>query len=169
MSQHAQHLEVSTQVHFMFGVFLMAAGVCRIVEVSFVLRDAAHNGAIRSFQHLPPFLLVNSGMMFMAANEEQMQLLNDVGIMHSSYILVITSIAFIIYLLFVFLLNLYLTLSHRTGQGKSVAEGTQAFQPVGGIEMQPFLTPEEEVGLHEIVSDDDDDEQTTLNGSGSSH
>jgi hypothetical protein len=169
MSQHAQHLEVSTQVHFMFGVFLMAAGVCRIIEVSFVLRDAAHNGAIRSFQHLPPFLLVNSGMMFMAANEEQMQLLNDVGIMHSSYILVITSIAFIIYLLFVFLLNLYLTLSHRTGQGKSVAEGSQAFQPVGGIEMQPFLTPEEEVGLHEIVSDDDDDEQTTLNGSGSSH
>lgn len=171
MSQHSQNLEVSTKVHYMFGVFLMAAGVCRIIEVSFVLHDQPHTGTyVHTFQHLPPFLLVNSGMMFMGANEEQMQLLNDVGIMHSSYILVITSIAFVIYLLFVFVLNLYITLSHRTARGKEVAEGAgdQAYQR-GGIEMQPFLTPEEEAGLHRVASDDDlddlDDEETTLNGS----
>src|SRR5277367_37174 len=39
MSAHSQHLPLSTMVHTMFGYTLMAAGLSRIIEISFVLRD----------------------------------------------------------------------------------------------------------------------------------
>ena len=41
----------------------MAAGLARIIEVSFVLRDepTTQNGVIWSFQHSTPLLLVVSG------------------------------------------------------------------------------------------------------------
>lgn len=43
-------------------------------------------------------LLYASGFLFMGATEEQMQLLNDAGIMHVSYVLILYSIAFIVFL-----------------------------------------------------------------------
>lgn len=43
-------------------------------------------------------LLYASGFLFMGATEEQMQLLEDAGIMHVSYILILFSIAFILFL-----------------------------------------------------------------------
>lgn len=45
-----------------------------------------------------PQLLYASGFLFMGATEEQMQLLNDAGIMHVSYVLILYSIAFILFL-----------------------------------------------------------------------
>lgn len=59
MSAHPQHLPVSTMVHTMFGYTLMAAGLSRIIEVSFVLRDAntiSADGDANSFQYIPPFV-----------------------------------------------------------------------------------------------------------------
>ncbi|ANB13599.1 Ytp1p [Sugiyamaella lignohabitans] len=170
MSQHSQHLEVSTQVHFMFGVALMGAGLVRIVEVSFVLKDAAHSGpVIKSWQYLTPFLLILSGMLFMGATEEQMQLLNDIGIMHASYILVISSVACILFLLILFLINLYVQLTAHNTKYLSVATNTGAPGPdtrqstvPGGIEMQPFLhsapphDPESVDMDFELAASDDD-------------
>lgn len=60
MSAHPQHLELSTRVHTVFGYTLMGAGLARIIEVAFVLRDrnsvSEDDGEINSFQHLPPFV-----------------------------------------------------------------------------------------------------------------
>jgi Protein of unknown function (Ytp1) len=60
MSAHPQTLPLSNMVHSVFGYTLMAAGLTRIIEVSFVLRDAnatTHDGSDpSSFQYLPPFV-----------------------------------------------------------------------------------------------------------------
>lgn len=108
MSEHTQHLMISTKVHAFFGMALMAAGLSRVIEISFVLKDAPSDSQnIRAFQHLPPLLLVESGICFIGANEEQLELLHNVGIMHSSYLLVITSCAFLLYLLIISLISFY--------------------------------------------------------------
>lgn len=112
MSEHSQHLKISTKVHAMFGIALMSAGVSRIVEILFVLWDknCSENGQIYSFQYFPPFCLVLSGVLFMSATEEQLVLVNDLGADHSSYIMVASSAAFVIFLWMQILLYLYLRL-----------------------------------------------------------
>ncbi|KAK6463887.1 hypothetical protein DFJ63DRAFT_54110 [Scheffersomyces coipomensis] len=112
MSQHAQHLEISTKVHSVFGLALMGAGAFRIVEISFLLKDkaCATDGKILSFQYFPPFCLTLSGILFMSATEEQLILVHDLGADHSAYILVVSSAAFMIYLWIISLITLYLRL-----------------------------------------------------------
>ncbi|KAJ5728065.1 Protein YTP1 [Penicillium malachiteum] len=111
MSAHPQSLMISTMIHTVFGYTLMAAGITRIIEISFVLRDksaVSMSGTDpNSFQYLPPFLLYASGFLFMGATEEQMQLLNDAGITHVSYVLILYSIAFILFLFVNVLLHIY--------------------------------------------------------------
>lgn len=64
MSGHPQHLMLSTMIHKMFGYTLMAAGLTRIIEVSFVLRDKQNangdDGEPHSFQYVPAFV----GLLF---------------------------------------------------------------------------------------------------------
>lgn len=107
MSGHPQSLELSTHVHAVFGYALMAAGLTRIIEISFVLRDKTtlnvtpdgqNDEEINSFQYLPPFLLYASGFLFMGATEEQMQVLTDNHVTHVSYILILFSISFLLFL-----------------------------------------------------------------------
>ncbi|KAL1853824.1 hypothetical protein Plec18167_007188 [Paecilomyces lecythidis] len=111
MSGHAQHLMLSTMIHSVFGYTLMAAGAARIVEISFVLKDRStlspDGTDPNSFQYLPPFLLYASGFLFMGATEEQMQLLSDAGVTHVSYVLILYSIAFILFLFVNVLLHIY--------------------------------------------------------------
>ncbi|KAJ6021580.1 Protein YTP1 [Penicillium herquei] len=111
MSAHAQSLMISTMIHTVFGYTLMAAGATRIIEISFVLRDRSAISMSgtdpNSFQYLPPFLLYASGFLFMGATEEQMQILNDAGITHVSYVLILYSIAFILFLFVNVLLHIY--------------------------------------------------------------
>lgn len=131
MSAHPQDLPLSTMVHTVFGYTLMAAGASRVIEISFLLRDGRGSGEVNSFQHLPPFvgsslicasldefwltfgpsqLLYASGFLFMGATEEQMHLLSDANVTHVSYILILYSVAFLLYL-FVNIL-LYVFASH---------------------------------------------------------
>ncbi|CRG88587.1 Protein YTP1 [Talaromyces islandicus] len=111
MSAHPQELMLSTMVHSMFGYTLMAAGLTRIIEISFVLSDRAtlsmDGSNPHSFQYLPPFLLYASGFLFMGATEEQMQLLTDAGVTHVSYILMLYSISFFLFLFVNVLLHFY--------------------------------------------------------------
>ncbi|CZT10431.1 hypothetical protein WAI453_012060 [Rhynchosporium graminicola] len=109
MSGHPQHLPLSTMVHVVFGYTLMAAGLARIIEVAFILRDRAEmeDGETNSFQYVAPFLLYASGLLFMGATEEQMQLISDAGITHVAYVLVLYSFAFLIFLFTNMLLHLY--------------------------------------------------------------
>ncbi|OQU97276.1 hypothetical protein CLAIMM_03230 [Cladophialophora immunda] len=107
MSAHPQDLPLSTMVHTVFGYTLMAAGAARIVEISFLLKDSRGAGEVNSWQHLPPFLLYASGFLFMGATEEQMHLLSDAEVTHVSYILILYSIAFLLYLFVNILLYVY--------------------------------------------------------------
>ncbi|KAI9807273.1 MAG: hypothetical protein M1833_000016 [Piccolia ochrophora] len=111
MSGHAQALHLSTMVHGVFGYTLMAAGLTRIIEISFILRDRntlSEDGTDpNSFQYLTPFLLCASGFLFMGATEEQMVLVAGAGVSHVSYILVLYSFAFLFFLFVNMLLHLY--------------------------------------------------------------
>jgi len=107
MSAHPQELELSTHVHSFFGYTLMTAGLTRIIEISFVLRDKTTlnvtpdgqgDEEINSFQYLTPFLLQVGGFLFMGATEEQMHLLASNNVSHVSYILILFSISFLLFL-----------------------------------------------------------------------
>ena len=107
MGGHPQNLEISTHVHATFGYTLMAAGLARIIEISFVLKDkntlvGAEGGdvdeEINSFQYLTPFLLYAGGFLFMGATEEQMATLARAGVTHVAYILILFSLAFLLFL-----------------------------------------------------------------------
>lgn len=152
MSEHAQHLMFSTKVHAFFGYALMFAGLTRIIEIGFILKDQPSDStAIRAFQHLPPFLLVESGICFVGANEEQLALLNEVGIDHSSYLLVLSSCAFLIYLLIISLITLYTNLrndddtaanSPSFGGNQGAWKGIPTSDPDSNIEMESLFDSE---------------------------
>lgn len=112
MSEHTQHSVISTKVHLVFGLALMFAGLSRIIEVCFLLKDKATtaDGSIRAFQYFPPFCLALAGLSFMSANEEQLKLVHELGSDHSAYVLVLGGAAFMIYLWFNLVLALYLWL-----------------------------------------------------------
>ncbi|SCU81607.1 LAME_0B07888g1_1 [Lachancea meyersii CBS 8951] len=110
MSEHSQHLIISTKVHALFGLVLMSGGALRIIEISFLLKDRRSAGEIMSFQYLAPFCLVCSGILFMSANEEQLILVLRLGADHSAYSLVVISAAFVTYLWILLCLELYLRL-----------------------------------------------------------
>lgn len=60
MSAHPQHLMVSAATHTMFGYTLMGAGVTRIIEIAFVLKDnqsmSEDGRSWSSFQYLPVYV-----------------------------------------------------------------------------------------------------------------
>lgn len=111
MSEHVQELIISTKVHGFFGNVLMVGGMCRILEISFLLGDEDSKGnEIMSFQYIPPFALVLAGILFMGANEEQLELVVNLGSDHSSYVLVLISGACIVYMWMILVLRGYLTI-----------------------------------------------------------
>jgi hypothetical protein len=146
MSEHAQHLMLSTKVHAMFGVTLMLAGVTRIMEVCFfsapskaadtvdddsnsdhtlaepsprypstsryAVPDASGDpkvAAAKAFRHLPAFLLVASGVLFMSGTDEELDFVHNNEMDHVTYILIMYSIAFLLYALIVYVIHLYAT------------------------------------------------------------
>ncbi|KAJ5953479.1 Protein YTP1 [Penicillium verhagenii] len=167
MSAHAQSLMISTMIHSVFGYTLMAAGLTRIIEISFVLRDkpaiSMSGRDPNSFQYLTPFLLYASGFLFMGATEEQMQLLNDAGITHVSYVLILYSVAFIMFLFVNVLLHIYAvhawpqgneeeapkytnpngTYMNGNGRARSNSEA-QRIQDAEGFELQGLISDEED-------------------------
>ncbi|KXN84261.1 Protein YTP1 [Leucoagaricus sp. SymC.cos] len=117
------------KVHATFGRTLMLAGMTRIIEICFFApklsgdadddnrSDHTLNGAspiengstsaVRAFRHLPPFLLVASGLLFMSATDEELDFVHDNGMDHVTYILIMFSMAFLIYTFIIFLIHLY--------------------------------------------------------------
>ncbi|KAK9247397.1 hypothetical protein V1506DRAFT_470741 [Lipomyces tetrasporus] len=157
MSVHAQHLELSTKVHAMFGYALMAAGICRIIEVSFVLHDANTDGEVKSFQYLSPFLLVASGFLFMFANEEQLQLINENHIDHGSYSLIIYSVAFLVFFYFLLLISLWQRLSSNSYEGVKYevandgSSGSYIATPISDVEADRQVREAEEFELNGLL------------------
>ncbi|KAB8260814.1 hypothetical protein BDV32DRAFT_122184 [Aspergillus pseudonomiae] len=176
MSAHPQHLEISTMIHTVFGYTLMAAGLTRIIEISFVLRDrgtlSLDGSDPNSFQYLTPFLLYASGFLFMGATEEQMQLLHDAGITHVSYVLILYSIAFILFLFVNILLHIYAvhawpdsgkTAPTRSSSEEEIAQG--ATHVNGGFLNGHARSNSEAQHIHDaeayelegLISDEEDD------------
>ncbi|KAL9061890.1 MAG: hypothetical protein Q9206_000228 [Seirophora lacunosa] len=187
MSAHPQGLELSTHVHTVFGYTLMAAGASRIVEIAFVLRDRGSvddegkGDEASSWQYLTPFvsspiavrlsgflsmgmtyadlmqLLYASGFLFMGATEEQMALLSNAHVSHVSYILILYSISFLLFLFVAMLLHLYAShawpLEPASTKGE-MAGANGAPRMNGHIERR--MKDAEEFELEGLMSDDDD-------------
>jgi hypothetical protein len=174
MSAHPQHLELSNKIHTIFGYTLMAAGLCRVIEISFVLRD---KNAItpdgedpNSFQYLIPFLLFASGFMFMGATEEQMQFLSDSNVTHVSYVLILFSIAFLLFLFVNMLIHLYAV--HAWGKDSKFdaetprANGLPNGMPNGHARTDRRVRDAEEFELEGLMSEDDDPDTPVANKEG---
>ncbi|KAL7424243.1 hypothetical protein Q5752_001829 [Cryptotrichosporon argae] len=109
MSAHEQALMISSKIHALFGYALIAAGVLRLVEICFVLADGpTPSPSVRVFQHLPPYLLVLGGTLFMSATDEEMHAADGAGIDHVTYALADFSMSFLIYLVITALVGLYM-------------------------------------------------------------
>ncbi|KAF2158213.1 hypothetical protein K461DRAFT_290459 [Myriangium duriaei CBS 260.36] len=182
MSGHPQHLMLSTMVHTVFGYTLMAAGLTRIIEISFVLRDRNNYSDLtteqrsshghhadteeetHSFQFLPVFLLYASGFMFMGATEEQMQMLSDADVTHVSYVLILFSCAFILFLFVNLLLRIYSSSAGPQRQvklGSTDEEGApmlngHAMNGSGSAHERRQVRQAEEFELEGLISDDED-------------
>ncbi|KAK7038692.1 hypothetical protein VNI00_010576 [Paramarasmius palmivorus] len=152
MSSHAQELMISTKVHAMFGYTLMLAGITRIIEICFFaprytndiadeddrsehtlagsepnpspysLPNSDKTAAARAFRHLPPYLLVAAGLLFMSATDEEVRFIHDIEMDHVTYILIMYSLSFILYTLIVSLIHLYAT----TGRNAASAEHSRS-------------------------------------------
>ncbi|KAF2263859.1 integral membrane protein-like protein [Lojkania enalia] len=163
MSAHPQHLPLSTMIHTIFGYTLMAAGLTRIIEISFVLKDrnsTTEDGSDpSSFQYLTPFLLYASGFLFMGATEEQMQLLSDANVTHVSYVLILYSIAFLLFLFVNMLLHLYAVHAwSSTSKADPEAPLTNGSVPNGHARADRRIRDAEEFELEGLISEDEDAE-----------
>ncbi|KAH7087843.1 hypothetical protein FB567DRAFT_355456 [Paraphoma chrysanthemicola] len=166
MSAHPQNLPISTMLHAVFGYTLMAAGAARVIEISFVLKDrnaTSNDGEDpNSFQYMTPFLLIAGGFLFMGATEEQMQLLHDAHITHVSYVLILFSVAFLLFLFVNMLLHLY-AVSTWSQTSKSDAEaprtnGLTNGHANGHIRPDHRVRDAQEFELAGLDSDDDDED-----------
>ncbi|KAI1371383.1 hypothetical protein F4677DRAFT_450500 [Hypoxylon crocopeplum] len=157
MSAHPQELMISAETHKMFGYTLMAAGLTRIIEISFVLRDRpgiSEDGRnSNSFQYVPVFLLYASGFLFMGATEEQMALVASSGMDHVAYILILYSLSFLLFLFVNVLVNVYDRNSSPMLPGKEVANGRLGPRVNGNIPVRDA----QEFELEGLMSDDEDD------------
>ncbi|KAI1138476.1 hypothetical protein F5Y05DRAFT_384197 [Hypoxylon sp. FL0543] len=157
MSAHPQDLMISAETHKMFGYTLMAAGATRIIEISFVLRDrpgvSEEGRETSSFQYVPVFLLYASGFLFMGATEEQMSLVASSGMDHVAYILILYSLAFLVFLFVNVLLGIYDRNSTPALSNKEVANGRLGPRVNGNIPVRDA----QEFELEGLMSDDEDD------------
>jgi len=137
---HAQHVANSGHIHSFFGYMLMAAAFSRIVEICFVWKKGVFT--ISPWQYMPPMFLIMAGVMFMGATEQQLNHLSVMGIDPASYINVLLSFAFFIFLYANILLVLWERLS-----GYDNNTSTEGYTEVGREEMHDgssFLEDDED-------------------------
>ncbi|KAI1774339.1 hypothetical protein F4818DRAFT_442491 [Hypoxylon cercidicola] len=166
MSAHPQELMISAETHKMFGYTLMAAGLTRMIEVSFVLRDrpgVSEDGRqTSSFQYVPVFLLYASGFLFMGATEEQMAFVASSGMDHVAYILILYSLAFLLFLFVNALISVY-DRNAPDAPPKDVANGRLGPHMNGNVpvrdaqefELEGLMSEDEEDGVRRPGEDDD--------------
>ncbi|EJC98147.1 uncharacterized protein FOMMEDRAFT_130141 [Fomitiporia mediterranea MF3/22] len=164
MSEHAQALMLSTKVHSAFGAVLMLAGLTRIIEVCFVAPRYEKDVPLSSdsdrqsdrtlgpgapeqprlsiahaFRHLPPFLLIVAGLLFMSATDEEIRFVADNEMDHVTYVLIMISLAFTIYTFVLFLIHMWGTTGrHAVSSGTSGQGGTASSSDGGEIELDKW-------------------------------
>ncbi|KAK2462757.1 hypothetical protein APHAL10511_005275 [Amanita phalloides] len=93
--------------------------------------------ATRAFRHLPPFLLVSAGLLFMSATDEELENVHDRGMDHVTYALIMFSMSFILYFLINFLIHLYQTSGRNAAKSKSQPGALSLSEDgAGGIELR---------------------------------
>ncbi|KAJ3717754.1 hypothetical protein C8R42DRAFT_676524 [Lentinula raphanica] len=128
----------------------------------------------RVFRHLPPFLLVAAGILFMSATDEELEFVHENEMDHVTYILIMFSISFVLYLLIVSLINLFATSGRNASSSPSSRTSTSGYDDTtsGGIELRTPLSgaankwyarvpsrPRDSAReQHHILGDDDDGE-----------
>ncbi|KFA69109.1 hypothetical protein S40285_00038 [Stachybotrys chlorohalonatus IBT 40285] len=161
MSAHPQELMVSAATHAMFGYTLMAVGVTRIIEIAFVLRDKhsldEDGRSWNSFQYVPIFLLYAAGFLFMGATEEQMDLVANSPMDHVSYILILYSLAFLVFLFSNMLIGLYDRLANPLSNAKKFGAANGHLN--GHLAEEGQIRSAEEFELDGLMSDDEGDER----------
>ncbi|EPT01106.1 hypothetical protein FOMPIDRAFT_1121044 [Fomitopsis schrenkii] len=179
MSQHAQALMISTKVHSTFGYTLMIAALARIIEVCFIVpkyapleEGDAHSehtlaegskdeGSVtatagRAFRHLPSFFLICAGILFMSATDEELEFVHDEGMDHVTYVLIMFSLAFLIYTIVVVLINLYST-SGRNAASAAKENAIELTTPTSKWYARvPEAADEAEAGPVHVIGDEDD-------------
>ncbi|KAM7203119.1 Protein of unknown function (Ytp1) domain containing protein [Rhypophila sp. PSN 637] len=154
MSAHPQELMISAMTHKMFGYTLMGAGLTRMIEISFVLQDKPgidESGfGTHSFQYVPVFLLFASGFLFMGATEEQMALVAWSGMDAVAYVLILYSLAFLLFLFVMMLINVYdrsanpIPAKKGLSNGHAVGEEEGRLRDAGEFELEGLMTDDEE-------------------------
>lgn len=109
MSAHSQATETSSKIHTTFGFTLAVAGCARIVEIATAsLKLQQSISDVLPLQHLPPLLLIAAGLLFMSATDEELRYIDTVGMDYVTYVLLLFSVAFLIYAFLNLLIYLYL-------------------------------------------------------------
>lgn len=161
MSAHPQDLMISAMTHKIFGYTLMAAGLTRIIEIAFILKDKngiSEDGTeTHSFQYIPVFLLYASGFLFMGATEEQMALVAGSGIDAVAYVLIIYSLAFLLFLF----VNMLISVYDRNANAELLAKKSGGNRPrLNGhaVADERQVRDAEEFELDGLMTDDEDEE-----------
>ncbi|KAL0566524.1 hypothetical protein V5O48_015486 [Marasmius crinis-equi] len=198
MSEHAQALMISTKVHATFGYTLILAGVTRMIEICYYVPRYAPEGPLaddvdagsehtladaypgsastsgkaaagKAFRHLPPYLLVAAGLLFMSATDEELRFIHEIEMDHVTYILIMFSTSFILYLLIVSLIHLYTTSGRNATVNKSTRTNNIELMPTpiaGGFYERVPSGPPGRLGLggqrdgeetRHVLGEDEDD------------
>ncbi|KAJ3799432.1 hypothetical protein GGU11DRAFT_501718 [Lentinula aff. detonsa] len=129
----------------------------------------------RVFRHLPPFLLVAAGILFMSATDEELEFVHENEMDHVTYILIMFSISFVLYLAIVSLISLSATSGRNVSSASSSQSHVSGYDDTtaGGIELRTPLSasaankwyarvpsrPRDPLREQQhILGDDDDDE-----------
>jgi hypothetical protein len=101
-----------------------------------------------------PQLLYASGFLFMGATEEQMRAVAALGMDHVAYILILYSLAFMVFLFSMMLIGLYERCATPTIPVKNIESGR-----IGGTRTNGHAVPmrdAQEFELEGLMSDDED-------------
>ncbi|KAJ7065273.1 hypothetical protein C8F01DRAFT_737457 [Mycena amicta] len=121
--------------------------------------DDNNAATARAFRHLPPFLLVASGVLFMSATDEEMKFANENEMDHVTYILIMFSLAFLIYALIVFVIGLYPTTGRNATTKENRSNSIELTTPRSKWYSRVPNTPAGTPGgpLHVVGEDDEED------------
>ncbi|KAI0954682.1 hypothetical protein AcW1_006493 [Taiwanofungus camphoratus] len=122
-------------------------------------KDEAGSGARteivgRAFRHLPPFLLVTAGLLFISATDEELDFVHDEGMDHVTYILIMFSLSFLLYTVIVSLINLYATSGRNAPSSTGIDHGIELAPTSKWYARVPVA--DVDAGPHHVIGEDDE-------------
>ncbi|KAJ2372942.1 hypothetical protein H4S02_009027 [Coemansia sp. RSA 2611] len=167
MGSHEQDTAFSTQVHFVFGLSLVLAGLTRCMEIVLITTNLIKTGSKEPnpFQYISVFFLCHSGMAFMASNRENVAAMASIGIDIGTFSLGYLSITFLLFLYAFFLMQLFAELGTSNAKTMSLptADDGTVYHSVsqGGADEQQGMNDDMAEGAHgrtHVIFSADDNE-----------